>query len=178
MVRIHFSACASSSRSCFLLNGVSHKAIRRNYSQHARSIELSFNQIFRKVLRQYYQCKILCAIYHIGLWEFGARSWGLSARLPACSPSPCLCQSSCPTSITSIIVKPTKKKCNLKISITLLVARTCPELWANHISVSIIVQLQKTNTSKAIRSQIVLPEAAIAATYVSISKANHYYNIL
>lgn len=71
-----------------------------------------------------------------GPWACGARLWARCVPLPASSPSPCLCQSSSPTSTTSTTGRPTRKRCNHRILITWPAARTCLALWASPIWVS------------------------------------------
>ena len=57
--------------------------------------------------------------YHLpppGRWVCGGRSWVRSARLRACSRSPCLSLSSCPTSTTSTTGRPTRRRCRVRTS--------------------------------------------------------------
>ena len=51
-----------------------------------------------------------------GRWVCGGRSWARSARLRACSRSPSLSLSSCPTSTTSTTGRPTRRRCRVRTS--------------------------------------------------------------
>lgn len=78
---------------------------------------------------------LLCIVYP-GLWECGARSLGRCVRLLVCSPLRCLCPSSCPTSTTSTIARPTRRRCRARTSTTSPAAPTCRAPWENPTSVS------------------------------------------